>query len=107
MNNKKSNIKTYGIWDIEWEDGRNYAKGQVATPHGFVLVYSEKGERSYTCLRFIWNGIEYYRGFAKSYSQPYLVTLARRYAEEIVIKSQQSNLETLWNQPKLNHELRN
>ncbi|MFN6475230.1 hypothetical protein [Nostoc sp. DedQUE07] len=91
---KESTVKPYAAWDVEWKDGREYAKGQVATKYGFVLVYSEKQDnRNYTYFRFIWDGTEYYRGIGKSYSQRYLVTLAHRYAEEIFLKCKRSSLK--------------
>ncbi len=76
--------KPYGIWDVDWSDGKNYVKGSVATPYGFVLAYSERLAHSHTHLRFIYRGNEYFRKWNKNYSQTYIVTLANRFAASVV-----------------------
>lgn len=82
----------YAIWHVRWDDNRNFARGVVATSYGYVQVYSEKGNHAHTSFRFICGGIEYYRGLPRSHKEKYLITLAKRYAEEISLKSKRQDL---------------
>jgi hypothetical protein len=56
-----------------------YSSGEVLTPHGYVMTYSEP---SYSSLRFIWRGCEHQRTWKKGYTDRGLVMLAKRFAKE-------------------------
>jgi hypothetical protein len=66
---------------------RGWTDGAVFTCHGIVLVYAQ-GDDEYTHhtrLDFVWQGRLYMRDFnGKRYSPRGLVTLADRFAAEIV-----------------------
>ncbi|BCM88767.1 hypothetical protein IAD21_00609 [Abditibacteriota bacterium] len=64
-------------------DGRHYYEGYAVTHFGFVMVYSQS-HKDYTSLQFVHEGRMWYRTFQRFYSPRYLVTLADRFAREIV-----------------------
>lgn len=61
----------------------DYIRGTVDTPHGIVKVYCWPG---ITTIRMIVDGIEYRRHWKADFSQRYLVTLARRFSEDVAAK---------------------
>lgn len=62
-----------------------YLEGEVVTPHGYVTVLAYTyPDRSLTRMDFIWNGRIYSRTFQKRYSKRYIVTLGRRFVEDVV-----------------------
>ncbi len=87
-----SSPSSYALWAVKWSDKRDFVQGFVATLYGYVNVYSEKGNLAHTSFRFISEGIEYYRAIPKNYKERYLITLAKRYAEEISLKSKRQKL---------------
>jgi len=66
-------------------DGYDYAEGVVSTPHGYVRVYAQGGERStpHTRMWFIWRGREQARGAPRRLSVVGLASVAARFAREI------------------------
>jgi len=86
----KWNMRRHG--NINWirtrklDDGTTYEDGCVITPFGIVSLYSQGDEKYFpnTDLRFVHNGTHYSRSIQKRYSKRYLVTLAHRFAKDIV-----------------------
>jgi len=94
------------IWNDNWDVGRvrgcietrtyrngnrddlmdTYLDGTVITPHGYVEVMAYTYPNfSVTRLDFIWKGRMYSRSFrSKRYSKRYCVTLAKKFAEDVV-----------------------
>ncbi len=71
-----------GSWINRLEQNGDEVKGYVLTKNGIVAVDMYD---TYLCFCMSWNGTEYYRDInGKRYSGRYIVTLARRFAEEIV-----------------------
>lgn len=56
-------------------------KGEVVTPHGYVVVYSES---RYTFLHFIWGGYEHTRTIDRFLNERQLARAAGKFAREIV-----------------------
>jgi hypothetical protein len=81
-------------WDMKitdpmnrvWKHPRGYLEGCVITKHGIVSVYCQSGpdEVHHTALNFVHNGRLYSRGIDKSFTQRGLVTIANRFAHEVV-----------------------
>lgn len=76
-------LERYKLWGGEAVE----VVGLVATPHGYVSVRSEwlpkiKNGKT-TFLRFALDGILYERVIKDCYQPRYLVTLAKRFAQEI------------------------
>lgn len=70
---------------VHSEYGFSWIDGIVGTQHGFVEVMSQNGKAACSQVRFIWRGRAYSRTFSgAAYSSRFLVTLANRYAHEIV-----------------------
>ena len=66
----------------------SYRKGTVLTHHGIVEVYSMfgywPGIVKHTSLDMMHKGYLHTRTFNRSYSARYLVTLAKRFAEDVL-----------------------
>jgi hypothetical protein len=63
------------------------SEGEAATEHGYLLVESTRhiaSGQSHTRLRMIYKGAKYEYRNNKFYQPRYLVTLAKRFAEEVV-----------------------
>lgn len=76
--------KAYGMFHMT---GFDYDLGDVATKYGFVTAYAQGDDERWhlTELRFCYLGRIYTRTWRdRRYSQKYMVTLARRFADEIV-----------------------
>lgn len=56
-------------------------EGHVRTVHGIVEVYSGDGS---TSLEFVHGGRVWHRNFYREFPSPHLVTLAKRFANDIV-----------------------
>ncbi len=70
-------------YGLRWEtagNGDRWCMGIVTTPHGYVRVYAEPKHLS---LSIIHDGYEVHRVYRKTYSHNSIVTLARRFAEEM------------------------
>lgn len=86
--------------DTNWSVGKgysciqtrlNYLEGDVATKHGLVWCYSENSPRfAYTRMDFVFSGRCYSRTFDKFFTKRGLAAKAKRFAEEVVKKSQNS-----------------
>lgn len=59
----------------------NYLDGVVETPHGFVVVYSE---RSYASVRIIYAGRTHMRTWNRAFTKRGLAIVASRFANEVV-----------------------
>ncbi len=80
--------RSYGC--TENRNDNAWTDGTVVTNHGIVSVYAQGGDESfhYTRLDFAWKGRLYMRNFKnKRYSRRGLVTIATKFAAEIVKKS--------------------
>ncbi|MDB4893176.1 MAG: hypothetical protein JWL61_5031 [Gemmatimonadetes bacterium] len=70
------------------DDGKpRYYTGHVDTLNGYVTVYSQGYDRkwrAFTEVRFIWNGREYARSWDRKFSERGVVTIARRFAAQVV-----------------------
>lgn len=68
-----------------------YHRGAISTPHGFVSVFAAETKfgDEITDLTFIYAGRTYNRRWEKYYSPRYRVTLARRFAMEVVINQEE------------------
>jgi hypothetical protein len=79
-------ITNNSVWsrlrDSEYQ-GETYVDGHVVTAHGIVNVYCEYRGKGYTSLEVGVNGRVYRRTMQEPFSKRYLVTLARRFAEEM------------------------
>ena len=67
-----------------------YTVGMVYTPLGIVAVYSQRDPRDgsgFTMLSFVCEGYNYQRNIGTYHTDRYLVTLADRFAREVVEKS--------------------
>jgi len=76
----------------------DYHGGDVITPHGFVCVYAQgDGEYYYsTQLEFIFKRRVYVRQFdGKRYSPRFIVTLAHKFAEDILEAYENALLQSL------------
>jgi hypothetical protein len=66
------------------EDGSSFALGCVFTPRGIVEIFAESGRGGHVRLRFVRNGVEYWRRFKGAWTQAGIAraahSLARRYA---------------------------
>ena len=60
--------------------GSSYLDGEVATPFGYVLAWSDDGTSS---LRFMWGGREYSKVIKRPFTRRGLATVAARFAREI------------------------
>lgn len=73
--------------DIETEHDGNLdtREGYVATPQGFVRVYSTwwPDGTKHTRLTLIYGGRQYERSISNYYQPRYLVTLAKKFAADI------------------------
>jgi hypothetical protein len=69
----------YGLTETKSTHG-TYYMGAVRTPLGYVTVYSEE---KHTSLSVIQNGYEVTRVYDRGYTKKGLVTLARRFIEEM------------------------
>ncbi|RST54138.1 hypothetical protein [Variovorax sp. DXTD-1] len=69
----------YGLTETKTDEYR-YITGYVRTPLGYVSVYSEEKN---TSLSLIQNGYEVTRVIDRGYTKKGLVTLARRFIEEV------------------------
>lgn len=80
------NQKLTSPWNRVWRHPHGYLEGCVITPHGIVAVYSQGGENEVpsTNLTFVYEGRVYSRTIPKSYTQRGLVTVANRYAQEVI-----------------------
>ena len=75
-----------GYSNIHHNKEYDYLDGIVYTKHGIVSVYSQGDDRftHSTFLCFAVNGRCYTRRINRRYSKRYLVTLAKRFADEIM-----------------------
>lgn len=89
----KGTITSYGLYGgynsltREDSDGSFVVDGYAGTHNGFVRVYSSKTIESgdaWTVLDFIFQGRIFSYSEEKFYQPRYLVTLAKRFAEEVV-----------------------
>ncbi len=82
----------YGCISLNKEDGT--LSGTVKTQNGFVEVYSQgcSGYVPSTTLEFIFNSRGYSRIINRHYSSRYLVTVAKKFAKEIVEKYKTSRI---------------
>jgi len=71
-----------GLWNnwIKTLDRDGYDYGIIRTPRGHVIVQSEPG---YTLFTVAIDGRGYRRQIDKGFSRRYLVTLAKRFVEEL------------------------
>ncbi len=69
------------IQDIQGRGG-NWVDGTVITPHGIVLVYCDDDNNS-TSFKIVKNGLLHTEIHNKTYSNRYLITLAKYFAEGI------------------------
>ena len=70
----------YGVHKNSNDRGEVWFDGSVRTPHGFVKVYSDEGG---TSVSLIHDGYEVTRVWRRGFQQRALVTIARRFAEEM------------------------
>lgn len=75
-----SNIRTDQV-----ADEIHYA-GFAATPHGYIRVYSSPRGTHLTMLH---NGRAHERWISRQYQPTYLITLARRFAEDVAAQEQE------------------
>lgn len=77
-----------GFSRIHKHENSSYLTGEVATPQGFTSVYTQGDNVHFphTRIDFVHKGVLYMRNIEKRYSAQYLVTLAKRFAKEIVNK---------------------
>lgn len=59
----------------------SYSHGNVITPYGIVLAYSQE---EYSSLSFVWRGRRYDRAWYKEYTPRTLSKLAKQFAKDIV-----------------------
>lgn len=89
MKNTKITTEKYSLANRGFsriKDHGNYLLGEVVTPHGVVIAYSQgysDGDFKYSRLDLSHKGTHYMRNIDRSYSSQYLVTLAKRFAKEI------------------------
>lgn len=68
-----------------YETNHGETKGCVATHYGFVKINQSSGILGgQILLEFIHNGFEYSKWIYKIYKQRYIVTLARRFANDVM-----------------------
>lgn len=69
-----------------WYTTSGYDHGIIATPHGLIEAYAHGGDcfSPFTTLRTVRNGKEYVRTWKKRYSRLYIVTLANRFAADVL-----------------------
>ncbi|KPU94735.1 hypothetical protein APR50_10680 [Variovorax paradoxus] len=70
----------YGVHKHSNDNGDVWLEGVVRTPHGFLRVYSEERR---TSISLIHDGYEVTRVWERGFQHRALVTLARRFAEEM------------------------
>ena len=77
--------KCYASWHRPpWGDDDEVDFGSVVTPLGVVNVYAQGSEVfEYSRVDAAFEGREYWASWDKRYSRRYLVTLARRFMEEL------------------------
>ena len=79
-----SNYKLTSPFHLLSEAG-DYIDGYIVDGvYGIVLIDCRKGENPYSRFRFAYAGVFYLKVIEQSYSKRYLVTLAKRFAEEII-----------------------
>lgn len=67
-------------------DGDKYVRhsGHVATPYGYLTVYSDSSKFPCTGLYFIWQGRVHHRSYKRYFRPRTIITLAKQFASEIV-----------------------
>lgn len=80
------NAKLTSPWNRVWKHPDGYLEGCVITPHGIVAVYSQGSatETPSTNLTFVYGGRVYQRTIPKRYTKRGLVTVANRYAGDVI-----------------------
>jgi len=83
---RKYRVYTGGpIKTTKSHDGRElYYHGYVTTLHGYVEVRGSTLNRGYTRMWFINDGWQYMRTWWRPYQPRYMVTLAKRFADDVV-----------------------
>lgn len=69
------------------EGRRVHHEGHVATPHGYVLVFSDPealNDHGWTSLRFIWRGRTWYYTEKRAHSPRGCAILAGRFVRDVV-----------------------
>lgn len=75
----------WGALRVQDEEGRRYLNDYVVTPDGIVHVLVEYStDHPYTDLRLAYRGNWYERTYNECYSPRYCVTLAKRFAKEVI-----------------------
>jgi hypothetical protein len=67
----------------------DWLDGEVITYHGIVSIYAQGDDefRPSTQLTFVWKGRMHVKSYNKRYTQRGIVTLAKRFANEIVLSN--------------------
>lgn len=65
------------------ERGYHSHNGHVATPYGYVTVYSDNSKFPCTGLYFIWQGRVHHRAYKRYFRPRRIITLAKQFASEI------------------------
>jgi len=73
FNNISAGANEYGSW----------FDGEVGTPFGYVLAYTEVEGDETAELRFIWKGQLYIRRFNRTLTKHSLVCQAKKFTEEV------------------------
>ena len=106
-------MKKLEIKENDWSIGRGFGQiqhdkelddlsGLVFTKNGLVEVYAQGDDviGHTTYFIFVINGRCYYRNFNRKYSKRYIVTLAKRFSDEIIDITEKKNLNNAMEETK-------